>query len=66
MANNNGSNSGIEKIPQAHGGSLNSGGTPGNKGNPEPVGRATNHVKARFKNRGLTPLHDIKLIPLFC
>ena len=29
---NNGENYGIKKVPQPHGGALNSGGTPGNKG----------------------------------
>jgi len=33
---NNGENNGIEKVEQPHGGALNSGGTPGNKGGRPP------------------------------
>ena len=56
--NNGGNNgTGITKIPQPHGGALNSGGTPGHRGGS---GRPPHSIKRRF--RDLADLHGVKVL----
>ena len=47
------------KIPQPHGGALNSGGTPGNKGGSKPRSAIRDQCKELFERKGLTRLEKI-------
>lgn len=60
---NNGENYGIAKVPQPHGGALNSGGTPGNKGG---TGRPSDRVVAactQLAEDGVSMLREIVEAP---
>ena len=48
----NGADNGVTLVPQEHGGALNSGGTPGNKGNPDSIGFLLPHSHIRTHCRG--------------